>query len=449
MCASMCMEHSNSSRLKCSDARDKDSAPPYAASPTTPNVLSSKSFKTIKNQQAPHGHKNPTPILELPFKRSSHAPISLLKKVAPQYLSATVCLTTHQPSPFVRHRKRAKNSTGNNTGSEHHKIKQQMSETDISRLKFEGSLSPRKNKFYNPEPDVILSTKSDITVSVFKCNTNYAQYQTHNESTNLENIFIFLKKVVDKFILKYNPISGIRNKLVELKMRSCEEIVDSQICLKYKNISHCVYCNMSELPSFSEDNNQCRIIAAKEIIPSIGKQENMTPNNQGPVYHDSSPHFTMNTTSVKSKPTTISVTPICDLNQTGRLPENLTKHEEVIQILKTKNKCPNIKYVNRGPRKLDSIATEVSIHKYPLKKSGSLSVKISCQRILVLSLMFLLAGSVCVKASEFPDRECCDSVPPPPPHYHSVTSTTTSTPPPHQLRYNTSISVKKGEYINE
>lgn len=44
--------------------------------------------------------------------------------------------------------------------------------------------------------------------------------------------------------------------------------------------------------------------------------------------------------------------------------------------------------------------------------------------VVLLLLVASLHARVGVLASEFPDRECCDSAPPPPPHYHTTTSTT-------------------------
>ena len=57
------------------------------------------------------------------------------------------------------------------------------------------------------------------------------------------------------------------------------------------------------------------------------------------------------------------------------------------------------------------------------RRGSSLMVRVSMYFLVWL----LLAGSVA--GSEFPDRECCDSVPPPPPNYHHATSTSTSTTP--------------------
>lgn len=66
--------------------------------------------------------------------------------------------------------------------------------------------------------------------------------------------------------------------------------------------------------------------------------------------------------------------------------------------------------------------------KYSLTWKGSGGLGLESERAVVL-LMFALVGLG--SASEFPDRECCDSAPPPPPFYHTVTSTsTTSTSPP-------------------
>ena len=50
----------------------------------------------------------------------------------------------------------------------------------------------------------------------------------------------------------------------------------------------------------------------------------------------------------------------------------------------------------------------------------------NCPNWVILTLLLLLAGAN-VNGSEFPDRECCDSIPPPPPNYHQSISTTTST----------------------
>lgn len=61
-----------------------------------------------------------------------------------------------------------------------------------------------------------------------------------------------------------------------------------------------------------------------------------------------------------------------------------------------------------------------------------------------LSLLTLLLAGV-VTGSEFPDRECCDSVPPPPPNYHQATSTTTTTTPAPPPGLNTSIVTGNGE----
>lgn len=48
----------------------------------------------------------------------------------------------------------------------------------------------------------------------------------------------------------------------------------------------------------------------------------------------------------------------------------------------------------------------------------------SAWHVVFLLLVASLHARVGVLASEFPDRECCDSAPPPPPHYHTTTSTT-------------------------
>ncbi|XP_066976218.1 uncharacterized protein [Macrobrachium rosenbergii] len=48
----------------------------------------------------------------------------------------------------------------------------------------------------------------------------------------------------------------------------------------------------------------------------------------------------------------------------------------------------------------------------------------TCLWVVFLLILSGLHGRVTVRASEFPDRECCDSAPPPPPHYHTTTSTT-------------------------
>jgi len=67
----------------------------------------------------------------------------------------------------------------------------------------------------------------------------------------------------------------------------------------------------------------------------------------------------------------------------------------------------------------------------------------SIHRSLILLAVVLLAGLVQqVTASEFPDRECCDSLPPPKnPEYASTTSTTSSTPAPHRYKYNTKTRI--------
>lgn len=82
-----------------------------------------------------------------------------------------------------------------------------------------------------------------------------------------------------------------------------------------------------------------------------------------------------------------------------------------------------------------------------LKRIFKMSREKSMRSLATFLSVILLAASVGVRGSEFPDRECCDSVPPPPPHYHSATSTTTSTPPPHHYRFNSSIGTKLGEFM--
>lgn len=66
--------------------------------------------------------------------------------------------------------------------------------------------------------------------------------------------------------------------------------------------------------------------------------------------------------------------------------------------------------------------------KYSITCKGNGGMGLESERAVVLLMVVLVSlGS----ASEFPDRECCDSAPPPPPFYHTVTSTsTTSTPAP-------------------
>lgn len=49
-----------------------------------------------------------------------------------------------------------------------------------------------------------------------------------------------------------------------------------------------------------------------------------------------------------------------------------------------------------------------------------------CPKLLLFILCLVLDG-MGVRGSEFPGRECCDSVPPPPPNYQRELSTTTST----------------------
>ncbi|XP_069187341.1 uncharacterized protein [Procambarus clarkii] len=78
-----------------------------------------------------------------------------------------------------------------------------------------------------------------------------------------------------------------------------------------------------------------------------------------------------------------------------------------------------------------------------------ISLRVPCVvfsvRFLLMSfaLCLLLAGGS--EGSEFPDRECCDSVPPPPPNYHQATSTTTTTTPTPHAGHNTStLSVSNG-----
>ncbi|XP_071513934.1 uncharacterized protein [Panulirus ornatus] len=77
----------------------------------------------------------------------------------------------------------------------------------------------------------------------------------------------------------------------------------------------------------------------------------------------------------------------------------------------------------------------------PLGRLSAICMAPSGRSLLMsLALCLLLAGGT--EGSEFPDRECCDSVPPPPPNYHQATSTTTTTTPTPHAGHNTStISV--------
>lgn len=87
-------------------------------------------------------------------------------------------------------------------------------------------------------------------------------------------------------------------------------------------------------------------------------------------------------------------------------------------------------------------------------------LKMGASPVLLWVLLLALAcggGRLGVVASEFPDRECCDSAPPPPPHYHTTTSTTpgpllrtlstTNTSPPPSFFPIASIS-PTGEFFN-
>lgn len=80
----------------------------------------------------------------------------------------------------------------------------------------------------------------------------------------------------------------------------------------------------------------------------------------------------------------------------------------------------------------------------PLTRANTpamLNMRVSSILVWLLLSLACVGGRVGVWASEFPDRECCDSAPPPPPHYHTTTSTTpvpivrtlsttTTSPPP-------------------
>ncbi|XP_042868218.1 uncharacterized protein LOC122250711 isoform X2 [Penaeus japonicus] len=79
--------------------------------------------------------------------------------------------------------------------------------------------------------------------------------------------------------------------------------------------------------------------------------------------------------------------------------------------------------------------------------SGTLCVAPSGRYLLMsLVLCLLLAGGA--SGSEFPDRECCDSVPPPPPNYHHATSTTTTTTPPSPRVAQNSSSINGGSHAS-
>lgn len=81
----------------------------------------------------------------------------------------------------------------------------------------------------------------------------------------------------------------------------------------------------------------------------------------------------------------------------------------------------------------------------PLRRLSAMCVALSGQPLLMsLALCLLLAGGT--EGSEFPDRECCDSVPPPPPNYHQATSTTTTTTPAPHAGHNTSTITGKYSY---
>ncbi|XP_069951762.1 uncharacterized protein [Cherax quadricarinatus] len=102
---------------------------------------------------------------------------------------------------------------------------------------------------------------------------------------------------------------------------------------------------------------------------------------------------------------------------------------------------------SRHPRPLTTTSSSRSQKASPLRAPRRLGVPVmvsSCGSLLMsLALCLLLAGGT--ESSEFPDRECCDSLPPPPPNYHQATSTTTTTTPMPNAGHNTSIiSVSHG-----
>lgn len=250
-------------------------------------------------------------------------------------------------------------------------------------------------------------SNSSIEVSTFPNITNYAQFQTH-ESTNIENKYIFNTRVVeDQVSLEVNGYSSVVNDTV-VSMRKVN-VCSYQYC-KNKNISECVYSGECSRAYY---HKELKLHRKYKFVGGAMKLVNHTSDGQ----RANTPMQCSNLRLVSSKSQAERIVANKYLNENNTKKETELFHSQYSPILR------NIRHV----------------------KIPNMSVKNIFSTLSYLLLVLSLAGLAGVRASEFPDRECCDSVPPPPPHYHSATSTTTSTPPPRH--YNSSITSTHGKYL--
>lgn len=77
------------------------------------------------------------------------------------------------------------------------------------------------------------------------------------------------------------------------------------------------------------------------------------------------------------------------------------------------------------------------------------AIRVSFNIVYIILFIFLQCAThiILVRASEFPDRECCDSAPPPPPFYHTTSSTTPV--PPGGIHVNQNLNQNRNRQYNQ
>lgn len=281
--------------------------------------------------------------------------------------------------------------------------------------------------------------------SVFRSNLKYAQCQTQ-ESTNLEKKFIFpmhldtqptLDDKATAIDFRQNPIPK------DVPFHSKGKVNVNKNNNKSTDISRSVYSGEMIYSSFKNQENEAINF---QQYRSDAIHDNMT--KQSGVSSISFPKS--NVTFVKEErgngameKTLPFLIVMATLWLQSWIPLRIFKtFGSFFGDMRRKNpsSCHSSlkkSHMSRADARLGLVKLS---RRFGLERS-SLSLVISATKFLVLLTL--------VSASEFPDRECCDSVPPPPPHYHSVTSTTTtSTPPPPHYRLNSSGS-RLGEFLFE
>ncbi|XP_068230286.1 uncharacterized protein [Palaemon carinicauda] len=221
---------------------------------------------------------------------------------------------------------------------------------------------------------IVICSSASYQVTIERCILNVIAYQCSSSSLSQE-------------IIRKNDVSLCRSSYCEPFYRSCTVV--SRHCLEalQEDLE-----NVYEIENSKENvliDSHCHIVPRVSCRTSVEELSLAIPSvtSCGRISRDALVSWV---SSFTCSPMSHSTSPSC-LRDTAAL--NSTR---------TKSSPGPSSPVNLRPRRSSS----------------------TCFWVILLLLLSGFQGRLTVKASEFPDRECCDSAPPPPPHYHTTTSTT-------------------------